>query len=157
MYIEGMRLVARLRKARALDAYLRRCPALLRARYGAEVEYSPARILTTLRVHGLSTHYADYACAMFAGLSDFVRWARATPVDAGHDGGPCAHPYRHAGRLDRPPSRDECTTRYGRLRCEVAEEHNGGVYRFLPEPEPRGEQWVPLTNERAIGPLAWLF
>jgi hypothetical protein len=156
MYIQRMRLVARLRKARAVDAYLRRCPALLRARYGAEVEYSPARILTTLRVNGLSTHYADYACAMFAGLEDFVRWAQAAG-SAAHDGGRCAHPYRHAGRLDVPPSREECTARYAKLRREVAEEHNGGVYRFLPEPEPRGEQWVPLTNERAIGPLAWLF
>ena len=152
-----MRLVARLRKARALDAYLRRCPALLHARYGAESEYSAARILTTLRVNGLAMKYADYACAMFAGLEEFVRWAQTTSADAAHDGGPRVHPYRHAERLELPPSRDECTTRYGRLRREVAEQYNDGDYRFLPAPEPRGEQWVPLTNERAIGPFAWLF
>jgi hypothetical protein len=40
--------------------------------------------------------------------------------------------------------------RYAELREEVAENYNGGSYRFLPEP-PVDEQWAPVSNETATG------
>lgn len=149
-----MRWWLRFRKGRAIRSYLARCPALLRARYGVEPEYSPARIMTTLRRHRLDLRHAEYACAMFSGLEPFVHWMRAGPAVDPDPGVAAPHPYRQAPRRRTAPSRESCVARWFELRREAAERYNDGSPRFLPEPESFEPQWVPLSNERAIGPRA---
>jgi len=111
-------IFARFRKRRAIGRYLSDCPALLRARYGVEKDYSPARVVATLEASRLSLEFVEYACVMFATNDDFVAWARKVASE----------------RTFVKPSGAELFDRYDSLRAEVADDYNDGNRDFLPEP-----------------------
>jgi hypothetical protein len=64
-------LVTRWRKRRAILAYARRLPHLLRRDYGACGSYTARQIRQTIRRDGLSLDYSCYALSMFADRGDF--------------------------------------------------------------------------------------
>jgi hypothetical protein len=71
----------RIRKWTALRSYRSKLPLLLVKRYGYEQQYTPAQVLTTIKLHELNLRYAPYACAMFCSkqaYGDFVAMRRST-------------------------------------------------------------------------------
>lgn len=55
--------------------YRSKLPRLLQERYGRERSFTPAQVLTTIQMSGLSLRFAPYACAMFCtkrAYADFV-------------------------------------------------------------------------------------
>jgi hypothetical protein len=59
------RLLHGLAKWNALRRYRENLPRLLVERYGRERRYTPAQVLTTIKLHSFSERFAPYACAMF--------------------------------------------------------------------------------------------
>src|SRR4051812_6506397 len=69
------RMLNGLAKWNALRNYRSKLPRLLVERYGRERRYSPAQVLTTIKLHRLSERFAPHACAMFCSkraYADFV-------------------------------------------------------------------------------------
>jgi hypothetical protein len=117
-----MGLWARFKKDRAVRAYLREGPALLRKRYGYEEQYSPGRVVATLTADRLSLEFAEYACALFATEESFVEWV-------------VAERERSTGeqRSTNPLVRTEIRRHYRELREEVSERYTNGNRVFLPK------------------------
>jgi len=68
-------MLERIRKWLALGRYRGNLGYFLVARYGRERSYTPAQVLTTIRIHGLNEPYAAYACAMFCSKAAYASFA----------------------------------------------------------------------------------
>ncbi len=68
----------RIRKWLALRSYRSNLGHLLVERYGRERYYTPAQVLTTIKLHRFSEHYAAYACVMFCSKRSYENFAAAT-------------------------------------------------------------------------------
>jgi len=66
-----MIMLERWRRRRAIGAYVRRLPRLLRRDYGASAWYTPAQVMRTIERHGLNRVYAPHAAAMFSERAAF--------------------------------------------------------------------------------------
>lgn len=67
-----MNFLGGLRKRRAIRAYARKLPRMLRADYGFARTYTPHQIKATIERNGLDRDHAAYAVAMFSGPDGFV-------------------------------------------------------------------------------------
>ena len=75
-------MLERIRKWLALRRYQTDLGCFLVRRYGRERCYTPAQVLTTIRVHELSARYAAYACAMFCSKAAYATFAASVSAQA---------------------------------------------------------------------------
>jgi hypothetical protein len=95
-------IVSRLKKRRAIKAYVKKLPELLVKDYGRLAHYKPMQVRRTIERAGLDAMYACYAIAMFSAREDFAQFHS----DAG----------------------ENCD--YDAMRGEVAQEHFSGDSGF---------------------------
>jgi len=69
-----VRILDRLAKWAAVRRYRARLGRLLVQRYGRERHYTPAQVLTTIKLNGLSERFAPYACVMFCSKHSYAEF-----------------------------------------------------------------------------------
>ena len=67
----------RLRRRRAIKAYARKLPLVLRKDYGASPSYTPAQVKRSVERAGLNTEHLSFALCMFSDCQEFNRYHTA--------------------------------------------------------------------------------
>jgi hypothetical protein len=78
-----VRILHRLAKWVAVRSYRNHLGPLLVGRYGRERRYTPAQVLTTIKLHGLSERFAAYACVMFCSKQAYSEFVANQVASAG--------------------------------------------------------------------------
>ncbi len=76
---------ARFRTRRAIKAYARRLPRLLRKDYGGLHAYTPAQVRKTIERYRLDASHSSYAIAMFSDRDGFEQFHAETGPSANYD------------------------------------------------------------------------
>jgi hypothetical protein len=78
-------IIGRLKKRRAIKAYVKKLPGLLVKDYGRLSHYNPLQVRRTIERAGLDTTYACYAIAMFSTPEDFAQFHMGTGESCDYD------------------------------------------------------------------------
>ena len=80
-----MKIIEYFKKRRAIKAYVRVLPRLLKKRYGKHKKYTEGQVKKTVEVAGLDQQYVDYALAMYIGRREFEAMTKVRGLSWDYD------------------------------------------------------------------------
>jgi hypothetical protein len=80
-----MGIIERFKKRRALKAYVKVLPPLLKKRYGRHKKYTKGQIQRTVEASGLNEKYLYYAWAMYASRDNFEKLSESMNLPGDYD------------------------------------------------------------------------